>query len=50
MSTAAIPHSQALLEHAAFVRAVARGLVRDDGGADDLAQDTWLRASRSRAP
>jgi RNA polymerase sigma-70 factor (ECF subfamily) len=50
MSTADLPHSQALLEHAAFVRAVARSLVRDDAGADDLAQDTWVRASTARAP
>lgn len=50
MSTADLPHSQALLEHAAFVRAVARSLIRDDAGADDLAQDTWVRAARARAP
>ncbi|MBL8801068.1 MAG: sigma-70 family RNA polymerase sigma factor [Planctomycetes bacterium] len=50
MSTADLPHSQALLEHAAFVRAVARSLVRDDAAADDLAQDTWVRAATARAP
>lgn len=50
MSTADLPHSQALLEHTAFVQAVARGLVRDDAGAQDLAQDTWLRAATARQP
>ncbi|MAG57360.1 MAG: hypothetical protein CMJ83_13790 [Planctomycetes bacterium] len=32
-----------LLTHAAFIRGVARGLVGEPG-ADDLEQDTWLRA------
>ncbi len=38
-----------LLEHAQFVRALARSLVRDPGTADDIEQDTWLRALE-RAP
>ncbi len=38
-----------LLEHAQFIRALARSLVRDPGGADDIEQDTWLRALE-RAP
>lgn len=33
-----------LLEHAGFVRALARSLVSDPGGADDIEQETWLRA------
>ncbi len=44
MNSADFPHQEALLEHAAFVQAVARGLVRDRDRADDLAQDTLLRA------
>lgn len=35
-----------LLEHAEFVRALARSLVADPGGADDIEQETWLRALR----
>ena len=37
---------QALVEHEAFVRSLARSLVRDPGLADDLAQDTWVAALR----
>ena len=33
-----------LLTHDAFVRGLARSLVRDEHGADDLVQDTWLVA------
>lgn len=50
MTQPEFPHAQTLLDHAAFVRAVARGLVRDESSADDLAQDTWLRAARAAAP
>jgi RNA polymerase sigma-70 factor (ECF subfamily) len=35
-----------LLRHDAFVRAVARGLLRDDAEADEVAQDAWLAALR----
>lgn len=35
-----------LLEHAGWVRALARRLVRDSGVADDLVQETWLAALR----
>lgn len=38
-----------LLEHAQFVRALARSLVRDPGSADDIEQETWVRALQ-RAP
>lgn len=37
-----------LLEHADFVRALARRLIRDPAGADDLEQETWLRALQRR--
>lgn len=33
-----------LLAHEPFVRAIARDLLRDPHAADDVAQDTWLRA------
>lgn len=36
-----------LLAHAEFVRALARSLVRDPASAQDLEQETWLRALRS---
>jgi len=41
--------SQALLRHAGFVRALARGLAADEHDADDVEQETWLAAIR-RAP
>jgi RNA polymerase sigma-70 factor (ECF subfamily) len=44
MNSAEFPQQQALLDHAAFVQAVARGLVRDRDRADDLAQDVLVRA------
>ncbi|MBL4771034.1 MAG: sigma-70 family RNA polymerase sigma factor, partial [Planctomycetes bacterium] len=37
-----------LLEHAVWLRRLARELVRDPGAADDLVQDTWLAALRAR--
>ena len=37
-----------LLEHAAWVRKLARELVRDPGAADDLAQETWLAFLHAR--
>jgi len=36
------PSAEALLAHADWVRALARTLVRDPGGADDVAQASWL--------
>src|SRR5688500_8449393 len=36
-----------LLAHRAWVRRLARSLVRDDASADDLEQRTWLAALRS---
>lgn len=33
-----------LLAHADWVRALARALVADPAGADDLVQETWLAA------
>jgi RNA polymerase sigma-70 factor (ECF subfamily) len=38
---------EALLEHAAWLRRLAEGLVRGEGDADDLVQETWLAALRS---
>ncbi|MBI4878573.1 MAG: sigma-70 family RNA polymerase sigma factor [Planctomycetes bacterium] len=35
---------ETLLSHAGFVRAVARGLVLDENAADDVVQETFLRA------
>ena len=35
---------EALLRHADFVLGVARGLLADEGLAEDVAQDTWLAA------
>ena len=40
------PTPDALLEHATFVRRVARSLVRDGPTADDVVQDTWEVAIR----
>lgn len=37
----------ALLAHAGFLRALARGLLADEADADDLVQETWLRALQS---
>ncbi len=41
---------EALLEHRGWVRGVARALVRDDSTADDLEQETWLRAMDGEPP
>lgn len=38
---------EALLAHQGFVRALARQLVSDPHAAEDLAQETWLKASTS---
>ncbi len=38
--------AEALLRHRAFVRALARSLVRDEHAAEDLVQETWLTALR----
>ena len=38
---------EALLEHAAWLRRLAEGLVRGEGDAEDLVQETWLAALRS---
>ena len=40
---------EVLLEHAASLRELARSLVRTDDDADDLVQNTWLRALQARA-
>lgn len=38
------PEPEALLEHRAFLRAIAKGLLRDDHAAEDVAQETLLAA------
>jgi len=44
------PTPELLLRHAAFVRALARSLVRDAHRADDVEQETWLRWLRRPPP
>ncbi len=39
---------ESLLEHAVWLRRLASELVRDPGAAEDLVQDTWLAALRSK--
>ena len=39
---------EALLAQSTWLRRVARGLVRDENAAEDLAQDTWVAALRAR--
>ena len=40
----ALPDPDLLLEHAEFLKAIARGLLRDEHEAEDIAQDTVLAA------
>ena len=44
MSMPAHPPSEALLTHAGALRGIARALLRDEHAADDVVQDTWVRA------
>ena len=37
-------HPESLLEHGPRLRALARRLVHDEHAADDLVQETWVRA------
>lgn len=46
-STRKSPDLERLLEHAAWLRRLAYGLVHDASGADELVQDTWAAALRS---
>jgi hypothetical protein len=39
---------QALEEHASFVRALARSLVHNPHGADDIVQETWVAVLGSK--
>jgi RNA polymerase sigma factor (sigma-70 family) len=39
--------NDALMEHAAFVRALARSLLKDDSAADDAVQETYVAALKS---
>ncbi len=41
--------AQFLAEHQHFVRRLALGLARDEAGAEDLAQETWLAALTNRS-
>jgi RNA polymerase sigma-70 factor (ECF subfamily) len=42
------PDPEALLAHEAFLRRIARPLVRDEGLVDDVVQDTWLAALKKQ--
>src|SRR5262249_58880487 len=45
------PTASDLLEHAEFVRAMARGVLGADDRVEDVVQDTWLAAlSRGKPP
>ena len=41
------PDADALLDHAAFVRAVARAVLKGDDAVDDVVQETYVAALRS---
>jgi RNA polymerase sigma-70 factor (ECF subfamily) len=43
-ASAPVPGPEQLLEHDAFVRSLARHLIGDAAGAEDLAQETWVAA------
>ena len=44
MTERSTPRPETLLQHAAFVRAVARGVLRSDDFVDDVEQETWIAA------
>lgn len=44
------PSAEALLQHAGFLRALARSLLLDEGHAEDVVQETWLAALRRPPP
>jgi RNA polymerase sigma-70 factor (ECF subfamily) len=44
------PSAEALLEHAGFLRALARSLLLDEGQAEDVVQETYLAALRRPPP
>ena len=48
MPSRSVPSTDALLAETRWLRAVARGLVRDGGSAEDLAQDVMLDALQRR--
>ncbi|NVB79689.1 MAG: RNA polymerase sigma factor, partial [Kofleriaceae bacterium] len=48
MEDAGIPTSEQLMAEMAWVRQLARALVKDDALADDVAQDTWIVAARQQ--
>src|SRR5678809_1079316 len=48
MEDARIPTSEQLMAEMAWIRRLARALVKDDAIADDIAQDTWLVANEQR--
>ena len=44
MNAHAAPDPESLTEHATFIRAVARAVLRGDGAIDDVVQDTYVAA------
>jgi len=47
VTDSSVPHADALLAHAGFVRCVARAALRGDAEVDDVVQETWLAALQS---
>ena len=39
--------TESLLQHQSFLRSVVRGMLTDDGVAEDVLQETWLTALRT---
>ncbi len=44
------PTPETLLEHREWLRAIARGLVRDESAVDEVEQRTWMTVLRNREP
>src|SRR5262245_23182717 len=48
MEDARVPTGEQLMAEMAWIRRLARALVRDEATADDIAQDTWLVANEQQ--